>query len=274
MGNAPLLEVKRVRFGQGVAREVARRLRPNTWRTHGPSPADNLATVGQVSSSAQSPRRITVPECFPPNDRLALFAVAIAMAGNDVEYSIRQAIAANPDGATDDDRRRNRFDYKVRIANGFLFEAIATLRFWERDEPEVRKLLDDLRDDGRKCLKVVRGLEQRVGPKTLEHVRQTTFHYPRPDPSKKGSNSIGELAEVIGELSEVGADIDVGSDTGITFRFADPVATTLALRRHDSFRTQEEAIRDAAVAFVRLSWHIHLAYCQKRGILFGEVDGD
>lgn len=228
--------------------------------------------MDQVPGPAQSPRHITVPECFPPDDRLALFVVAIAMAGNDVEYSIRQAIAANPDGATDDDRRRNRFNYKVRIANGFLFEAIATLRFWERDEPEVRKLLNDLRGDGRKCLKVVRGLEQRVGPKTLEHVRQTTFHYPRPDPSKKGSDPVGELAEVIGELTEVVADIDVGSDVEITFRFADPVATTLALRRHDSLRTQMEAIRDAAVAFARLGWHIHLAYCQKRGIPFGEVD--
>lgn len=225
-----------------------------------------------MCSSEQTPRHITVPECFPPDDRLGLFVVAIAMAGNDVEYSIRQAIAANHNGATDEDRRRNRFSYKVRVANGFLFEAIATLRFWEQNEPEVRKLLDALPKDGRKRLKIVRGLEQRVGSKALEHVRQTTFHYPRPDPSKKGSDSIRELAEVVAEATEVVADIDLGQDSATTFRFADPVATAVALRRHDDLEGQGKEIRDAAIAFVQLGWHIHLAYCTKRGIAFETVD--
>jgi multidrug efflux pump subunit AcrB len=213
---------------------------------------------------------MTVPECFPPEDRLALFVVSIAMAANDVEYAIRQAEAASPIGATDEDRHRNRFTYKVRIANGFLYEGIATLRHWEQNEPEVVKLLQTLPDpDSRECLKVVRGLEQRVGSKTLEQVRQNTFHYPRPDPSKS-PDSTTELAEVIAKLSDVAAALDVSPDVDHTFRFADTIATTLALRRLND-HAQVKNIRIAAVAFVKLAWGIHMVYCDKRKIPFESI---
>ncbi|HET6999352.1 MAG TPA: hypothetical protein VFI03_12275 [Solirubrobacterales bacterium] len=214
---------------------------------------------------------LTVPECFPPDDRLALFVVAAAMAANDVEDSMWQAAAANPDGASDEDRQRARFTFKVRVANGFLFEGIATLRAWQDHEPEVRQLLDGLSAEGRKKLRQVRGLEQQIGSKTLEHVRQHTFHYPRPDPSK-APDSTGELAEVVAELTDLPAGINVARNSQHTFRFADGVALALALRRHDDPETQIERIRDGGVAFVHLAKHIYLAYCEKRGIEFEVVD--
>ena len=214
---------------------------------------------------------MTVPECFPPDDRVALFVVAMAMAADDIEDSMWQAADANPEGASDEDRQRARFTFKVRVANGFLFEGIATLRAWQDHEPAVRQLLDGLSTEGREKLRKVRGLEQRLGPKTLEHVRQHTFHYPRPDPSKT-PDSTGELAEVVAELTDVSAGIDVSRDTRHTFGFADKVALALALRRHDDPETQTEQIRDGGIAFVHLAKHVYLAYCEERGIGFEVVD--
>lgn len=68
------------------------------------------------------------------------------------------------------------------------------------------------------------------------------------------------------------AEVAIGPDAEFTFPFADRVATALALRRHDDLDKQIELIRDAAVAFVRLAWHIHLAYCMKRGIPFERIE--
>src|SRR3954453_14002388 len=80
---------------------------------------------------------LTVPDVFPPDDPVAQFCVAMAMAANDVEQAIREAIGANPDGATDEDRERLRFSHKVRLTYGFLFEGIDALKGWRQGEPEV-----------------------------------------------------------------------------------------------------------------------------------------
>jgi hypothetical protein len=95
---------------------------------------------------------LTVPDVFQPDDHVALFCVSMAMAANDVEYAIRQAILANPDGASDEDRTRLRFNYKVRLTYGFLFEGIDALKGWRQQEPDVAKLLRELPEDGAKLL--------------------------------------------------------------------------------------------------------------------------
>lgn len=195
-----------------------------------------------------------------------MFCVAMAMAANDVECAVRQAVEANPDGATDEDRNRNRFSYKVRLANGFLFEAIDALKAWRQNDPDVAKVLRQLPRDGAKLLSKVCGLEQKIGPKTLAHVRQNTFHYPHPDPSKT-PDSTGELAEVVGELDDVSATINIGEEIEHTFPFADQVALLMALRRHDE-DAETLQVRDGAIAFVNLARHIHRLYCEKRGIRF------
>jgi hypothetical protein len=215
---------------------------------------------------------LLVPDLFPPDDRVALFVMSMTMAANDVEYAIRQAIKANPDGTSDEDRERMRFSQKVRLANGFLFEGIDTLKAWRQREPAVAKLLRQLPREGAKRLSQVSGLEQKIGPKTLSHVRQHTFHYPHPDRSKE-PDSTGELAEIIAKADDVSAKIRIDSASEHTFPFADKIAAGLALNRHDQIADQTE-ISDGAVAFVNLVWHIHLLYCQQRDITIDQLTDD
>jgi hypothetical protein len=209
---------------------------------------------------------LTVPDVFPPDDPVALFCVSMAMAANDVEDAIRQAVLANPDGATDEERDRMRFSQRVRVTYGHLFEGIDALKGWRQQEPEVAKLLRELPPKGAKLLKDVCGLEQRIGTETISHVRQNTFHYPHPEPSKRPGWT-AELGKVIGELGETSATVSMSEETRHTFPFADLVALRLSLRRHtDDVDTLE--VRDGAVAFVNLVRHVHFAYCKRRGIRF------
>lgn len=209
---------------------------------------------------------LTIPEVFAPDDRVALFCVSMAMAANDVEYAIRQTILANPDGASDEERARLRFNYKVRLTYGFLFEGIDALKGWRQQEPAVAKLLRELPKDGAKLLTKVFGLEQRIGPQTIAHVRQNTFHYPHPEPSKP-PDWMDELAEVVGELDDVPATVAMSNDAEHTFPFADSIALLMALRRHDN-DAQTLQVRDGAIAFVTLARHIHSHFCKQRGVEF------
>jgi hypothetical protein len=67
-------------------------------------------------------------------------------------------------------------------------------------------------------------------------------------------------------LEEIPATIPMGQ-TAVqhTFPFADKVAQRMALRRHDD-DAQQADVADGAVAFVNLVRHIHLRYCEQRGI--------
>ena len=88
------------------------------------------------------------------------------MAANDVEHAAMRAGKANPpDHPEPDITHRRHFYYLARVAQGHLFEGIAALRTWEQDEPELRKLIQNLDAEGRKAAKQVRGLEQRIGAK-------------------------------------------------------------------------------------------------------------
>lgn len=214
---------------------------------------------------------LTVPDVFPPDDPVAQFCVAMAMAANDVEQAIREAIDANPDGATDEDRERLRFSHKVRLTYGFLFEGIDALKGWRQGEPEVAKLLRALPPEGAQLLSKVCGLEQKIGPKTIGHVRQNTFHYPHPEPSKRPGWT-AELGEVIGELDFLPATVHMSREVQHTFPFADVVAVRLSLRQHTT-DVQTLEVRNGAIAFVNLIRHVHIRFCQRRGIRF-ELIGD
>lgn len=214
---------------------------------------------------------LTVPQVFRPDDTVAMFCVAMAIAANDIEYAVREAVAANPDGATDADRTRKRFSYKVRLAYGFLFEGIDALKGWRQQDPGVQKLLRQLPTEGTKLLKQVYGLEQRIGPEVISHVRQNTFHVPHPE-SSKASGWIEQMSQVVSRLDEVPATIPLGDETEHTFPFADKVALMMSLLRHEDDSQQAE-VRDGAIAFVNLVRHIHKRYCQGRGIVL-EFDGD
>lgn len=220
---------------------------------------------------------LSVPNVFAPDDRVALFCVSMAMAANDVEYAIRQAILANPDGASDEERERLRFSQKVRLTYGFLFEGIDALKAWRQHEPAVAKLLHELPKDGAKLLTKVCGLEQQIGAETIAHVRHNTFHYPHPDPSKaeRSKTQVKELGEVIASLDDRPATVAMSEEAQHTFPFADQVALRLALLRHGE--DAEAPVRDSAIAFVNLVRHIHKRFCEQRGISFelvGEGPGD
>ncbi|MCW2979981.1 MAG: hypothetical protein JWO14_1708 [Solirubrobacterales bacterium] len=207
---------------------------------------------------------LTVPQVFPPDDSVAMFCVAMAIAANDVEHAVREAVAANPDDATDADRDRTRFSFKVRLVYGFLFEGIDALKGWRSGDPGVQDLLRQLSPEGAGLLTQVAGLEQRIGPNVISHVRQNTFHVPHPEPSK-ASSWIEQLSAVVSELEEIPATIPMGQTVQRTFPFADKVAQRMALRRHDD-DAQQADVADGAVAFVNLVRHIHLRYCEQRGI--------
>jgi hypothetical protein len=208
---------------------------------------------------------------FPPDDRVSLFVASMCMASNDIEDAKAEAEAANPPNADADFAHRRRFSYRVRMLNGHLYEAIVALKAWRQSEAEVRNLLDALEDDAKRALKLVCGLEQRIGSKALEAVRQNSFHYPHPNP-KRPPDSTAELAEAIRTNPSLEADIDVGGDARGTFRFADQLALSVAFGGHDpdEARAKEQTarIREAAAAFVYLAKEIYLLYCRERGIGF------
>lgn len=188
------------------------------------------------------------------------------MAANDVEYAIRQAVAANPDGADDEDRMQNRFSQKVRLTYGFLFEGVHALKGWRQHEPAVAALLRELPAESANQLSMVCSLEQKIGSKTLSAVRHHTFHYPHPDPSKV-PDSTEMLATVIESADDVPLRVNIGERREHTFLFADPIAAGMALSEHDSEKLLEaqEAVRDGAIAFVQVARAIFLAFCEKRG---------
>lgn len=217
---------------------------------------------------------LSVPDVFAPDDRVALFCVSMAMAANDIEYAIRQAVLANPDGASDEERERLRFSQKVRLTYGFLFEGIDALKAWRQQEAVVAMLLRELPQDGAKLLTKVCGLEQQIGTETIAHVRHNTFHYPHPEPSKVGraTAQIKELGEVIASLDDRTATVAMSEEAQHTFPFADQVALRMALLRHDDEDAQAW-VADGAVAFVNLVRHIHKRFCEQRGISF-ELAGE
>lgn len=212
--------------------------------------------------------QLSVPDVFAPDDQVALFCVSMAMAANDVEYALRQVILANSDGANEEERERARFSQKVRLTYGFLFEGIEALKAWRRQEPAVAKLLRELPKDGAKLLKEVCGLEQQIGAETIAHVRHNTFHYPHPDPGRaeRSKSQVKELGEIIAGLHDRPATVAMSEEAQHTFPFADQVALRLALLRHDE--NAQAPVRDGAVAFVNLVRHIHMRFCEKRGIIF------
>jgi hypothetical protein len=172
-------------------------------------------------------------------------------------------VLANPPDADDEHRHRERFTFKIRVANGFLFEAIDALRAWQQ-EPEIADLLRRLPAAGQEQLRKVRGLEQQIGSKTLEHIRQNTFHFQHPDPGKT-PDSAAELAEVSGEMTDVVAAVDHSPEAQHTFRFGDEIALAMAIRRHEDFEAETAKIVAGGVAFVQLSRHVWIAYCKHRG---------
>jgi hypothetical protein len=217
-----------------------------------------------------------VSELFPPDDRVALFVVSMLMAANDLEFSLRRAAAANGSDFTEQDLSDHRFYFLVRVANGFLFEAIDALETWCHKEEEVQQLLKKLPPKGRDALKRVRKVRAQTGKKTLASVRHHTFHYPHPDASKDPDSTI-ELAETIRDgTAGLVADADAREASTHTFPFAEQVALRLAMRHHspeeEEANKQVTIIENGIADFVTFARHLHILYCKRMGVPRVAVD--
>jgi hypothetical protein len=166
----------------------------------------------------------SIAEAFPPDDPVARFVIAMAMAANDIEDALRAAGAAN-------EASEPEFGYWVRLSIGHLFEAQLALNHW-RSYDEVKKLLHKLPESAKANLKRVAGLAQKVGSDLLEHNRHLTFHYPYPDRGKEPDYD-QQLTEVMRELGDQDVDLFVRYEkdgANIRWRFADKVALHLAMQ--------------------------------------------
>ncbi len=225
-------------------------------------------------------------DVFPPDDPLARFVLAMGAAANDVDGADEDARRANdPPGTNDPDHtHRTRFTYRVRLQLGHFFEAIAALKAWRRDEVEVRRLLAALSPRGKARLKLVCGVEQRVGPAVLRSVRNNSFHYPKPG-TDYIPDPVEELADAIRKNPDTEAGFDVlvptngppGQDPPRTrrrYRFADQMMLSIAFGGYEpdekKARKQMDLVHQAAEEFAELVDEIFDLYCKRRGIQSSE----
>jgi hypothetical protein len=141
------------------------------------------------------------------------------------------------------------------------------LREWRR-LPKVRAFIATLPEDGRRALKVTSGAIQKMGKGVLEHSRQRTFHYPSP---ASPYDLDQELADALRALGGEEVTAVVEGDGFFRWRFADDVALTLALAKHDPerLREQTEIARDGAIGFVNFATRAWEAYARKHDLEMG-----
>ena len=83
-----------------------------------------------------------IPDVFDPDRIDARFVVAMSMARNDIEISLRDGIAAGHDDRPD-------FAYRVRLVTSHLVEALDSLNAYSQEE-DVKKLLVGVPADAKK----------------------------------------------------------------------------------------------------------------------------
>jgi len=221
-------------------------------------------------------------DVFPPGDRLALFVLAMTAAANDVDASDQEARAANdPPGTSDPDYTdQTRFTYHVRRSLGHLFEGIAALKTWRREDAEVRQLMRGLSKRGQARLKFVCGVEQRVGSSILRGVRNNSFHYPKPGTDFK-PDPIAELADAIEKNPDVEASFFTVRQGGVAhgedvprprrrYTVADRMMLAIAFGGYDPDKTtarkQLDLHHQAAEEFSMLIDELVDLYCKRREI--------
>lgn len=221
-------------------------------------------------------------DVFPPDDKLALFILAMTAAANDVDASDQEARAANdPPGTSDPDHtHRTRFTYHVRRSLGHLFEAIGALKAWRGDEVEVRQLIRELSPRGKARLKFVCGVEQQAGRTVLRGVRNNSFHYPKPG-TDHAPDPVGELANAIRKNPDAEASfftvVQEGAAPGEEtarprrrYTVADQMMLAIAFGGYDAdeaaARKQLDLHHQAAEDFSVLVDELVDLYCKRRKI--------
>jgi hypothetical protein len=224
-----------------------------------------LATV--PTDPAKPSVRDPITEIFPPDDPAARFTVAMAMAMNDVERSVRDSVRA-----VDEDRPD--FTYRLRLTAGHFAEALVALDAYSAGSAEARKLMGRVPPEGQAQLKVVRGTTKAVGAEVLQAVRDNTFHYPSPR-TNYAPTSDEKLRFVLAAMGHDEADIHLDGDTkAMTMTFADGVALNMAMGMPDADDVEVhkhfERIRDGAIAFCVWTKALVHTYVTTNGFEFGE----
>ena len=199
----------------------------------------------------------TIGDFFPHDEIEARFVVVMAMAKNDIERAVRDALRANKHNFPG-------FDYRVRLMIGHLIEAIRALKSYER-EPPVKRLVAQLPDEAKQQLKVARATQQKVGGKALDHARHHTFHYPSP-----ASTSDETLSRALHGNRHERLNIRIDEDVRlVTFTFADALGFAVAIGKHradhDELKRQFERTQTGAIAFVQWARTLVYTYLDQRG---------
>ncbi|MBI2692594.1 MAG: hypothetical protein HYX29_11700 [Solirubrobacterales bacterium] len=211
----------------------------------------------------------TISEVFPADDVAARFVISMAMAKNDLDLGLADLMRAVVEDSPD-------FGYRLRLVTGHLLEALQAFNDYTSKEADTRALIKKIPAESEANLKVMRGTLQRAGFDAVEHVRNKTFHYPRPD-TRYSPTSDAELEAMMGAAGHKRATIKYRSDTDSAFwEFADTLVLDIAFEKHapdkaDHFK-QMEAVRDGAIAFVNWVDLLVMTYFKESEVTFGEIE--
>jgi hypothetical protein len=186
-----------------------------------------------------------IRDVFPAEQPLSRFLVSMAMASNDLELAMWNAVEATK-------ARRPESNYWVRLVMGHFIEADDALAMWRESSAEVRKFLGTLPPEGQSALKEVQKMLTKVGRTAVSHARNHTFHYPAPNAHK----SDAELAKALDALSDEPLTGDAGARPGsVRLAFADQAALMVAMGKHrppddPALRAQMHDLQAGATNFV------------------------
>lgn len=218
--------------------------------------------------SDASPPDASIAELFPADKIEARFVLAMSMARDDLDRALRDGVKAATTDAQD-------FTYRVRLVTSHLVEALDSLNEYSQDA-DVRKLVNRVPKEHKKHLARARSVLQKVGDKTLDTVRNNTFHYPSPM-TNYNPTSDAQLRDVLIDVGASKAYMHLdhrGEHPIITLTFAQEVALALAITKHSlddaTARVQYETTSDGAVAFTKWAEALLLTYFAATGAVIGE----
>jgi hypothetical protein len=208
-----------------------------------------------------------ISEVFDPNRIDARFVVAMSMARNDIEVSVRDGIAAAEENRPD-------FTYRVRLVTSHLVEALDSLNAYSQEE-DVKKLVARVPAAAKEDLSKARSALQKVGAKVLDQVRNNTFHYPSPK-TNYAPTSDEQLRDVLSGMSDRPCELHLdrrGEHPIFTLTFANEVALALALAKHSAdqevAREQFEITSAGAIGFKHWVDALVITYLDATGGNFG-----
>lgn len=212
----------------------------------------------------------TIADLFPATNTVARFVLAMSMARNDLDTSLRDALtAANED--------RQDFSYRVRLVTSHLVEALDSLSAYA-EHADVRKLIQRVPTQRASDLSTARGTVQKVGSHALAGARNNTFHYPSPK-SRFSPSSDEQLRDVISRMGGQRAllHLDHRTEHAVwTVGFASEVALALAMARHSADREEARAqfsnTSKGAVAFTHWADALLVAYFDFIGATLGDPE--